>query len=183
MSSTVKAGDLLIATISLIDPNFQHSVILLCQHDEDGSYGLVLNRPIETPDEILDDLPFIRDRLFLGGPVKPEAMQVLHCLGSRVPGAVEVVPGLFIGGDFDVLKTGLEDGSLSVEDCRFFLGYSGWAKGQLASELTSDAWLVAPANAELIVNTAPDALWARAIRECGLDQPLFASFPDNPSWN
>lgn len=184
MSVTFQGGDLIIATVSLIDPNFQQTVVLLCRHDDtEGSYGLVLNRPVEPPEQILDELPFVDKRLFLGGPVQPDTMQVLHSMGAEIPGSAEVLPGIWIGGDFDVLRSGIDGKELPVDRCRFFLGYAGWAGGQLAGEFAADTWIRAPADADFVMNTAPRFMWSRAVRGCGRQDPLYANFPDHPNWN
>ena len=184
MKAPLKQGSLLIATVSLMDPNFSRTVVLLCEHQEaQGSYGLVLNRPLQTPPELATELPFSASRLFQGGPVQTEVMQILHTFGNQLPGSVEVLPGLWIGGDFEKMQAGFNLGTLEPKQCRFFLGYAGWGKGQLAAEVTANAWIVSAASVDLAMSISPIKLWAKAVRECGRQQAIYANFPEDPSWN
>lgn len=184
MESVVKRGDLLIASASLVDPNFVRAVVLICEHsDEGGTFGLVLNRPISVPAEVRKALPFTLHRMYQGGPVRPDAMQVIHPYGDRVPQAHEVLPGIWLGGDFDVLCRGFGAGEMSPDACRFCLGYSGWGGGQLAAEFEQDAWRVVPASSELVLHTPVERIWACAVRAFGLQHAVFRAFPDDPSYN
>jgi len=179
-----QAGDLLIATVSLVDPNFQQTVVLLCAHDDDeGSYGLVLNRPISAPAELQEDYPFVAGRLFHGGPVQQDAMQMLHSFGEELSGARQVLPDLWIGGSFEILQAGLKSGVLTAEECRFFLGYAGWGRGQLAREFGAEAWIKVSATRELILSEEAEQLWARAVRKRGIEEPMYTNFPDHPNLN
>lgn len=179
-----QAGDILIATVSLVDPNFQHTVVLLCAHDDDeGSYGLVLNHRIKAPPELQEDYPFVAGRLFHGGPVQRDAMQVLHSFGEELTGARQVLPGVWIGGSFEILQAGLQSEVLKPEDCRFFLGYAGWGRGQLAREVASDAWIKVSATRELVMSGTAEQLWAKAVRQRGAEDPMYTNFPNHPDWN
>lgn len=184
MKTEVQRGTLLIASLGLMDPNFQRTVVLLCEHEEDqGTYGLVLNRPIDVPSEIEDELGFARGRLFVGGPVQQQALQALHRYGDRVPGSRLVADGIWVGGDFEVLKKGVISGELDPDHCRFYLGYAGWAAGQLASEFEMDSWLTAPACPEIVFETSAEQMWQRAVRARAIVEPMFAFFPDDPRQN
>jgi len=184
MAARIERGDLLVATASLIDPNFAHTVVLLCEHEPaKGSYGLILNRPIVAPDEVTERLPLAAGRLYQGGPVQIGVVQIMHTFGARIPGALEVVPGLWIGGDWEEIELGFKAGTLAAEDCRFFLGYSGWGEGQLAQEFATNSWIRAPGTAELVLGTEADRLWGAAVRAAGKENPLFANYPDDPSLN
>ena len=183
MSTPPHRGDLLIATVALVDPNFQRTVVLLCEHQPQGSYGLVLNRPVRATQEMLERFPFVEDRLRIGGPVQPEVLQILHGWGSEMPGSHEVLPGVWIGADFGVLQQNVRSGELALEQCLFFLGYSGWGEGQLAGEFEADSWARAPATADLVFGESTDGLWRRAVREHGKAEPLFVNYPENPRWN
>lgn len=177
-------GDLLIAAATLMDPNFHQAVVLLCEHnDAEGTYGLVLNRPARAPDEVLLEFPYAEDRLFCGGPVRPQVLQIVHPYGNDVAEAQEVLPGVWFGGSATVFEAGFRTGVLDPARCRFFLGYSGWDAGQLLTEFHADSWLKVRGTPQLVFDTPPDKAWSRAMRECGREQPLYAHFPDNPMWN
>jgi len=184
VKTDVQKGDLLIASVSLVDPNFQRTVVLLCEHsDADGSYGLVLNRPIDVPAGLEDQLGFAGGALFVGGPVRQDALQVLHRLGDHVPGGVEVIPGVWIGGDFGIIRQGLESGEFSREDFRFYLGYAGWGEGQLAREMETDSWLTVRATTDLVFLGDAHRQWLAAVRARGRVAPMLANYPEDPRWN
>ena len=185
MTPCATKGDLLIASSALLDPNFQQTVVLLCDHDDEkGSYGLILNRPISLPKELLAVIPFpAPEILFRGGPVQPDSLQVLHPFGDRIPGAAKVMEGLYIGGDFDVLAGGLADETLDTDFCRFYLGYAGWSPRQLATEFAEGSWLRVPGSTTILREAPPEDLWAEAIRRLGRREPVMAHFPKEPAWN
>lgn len=180
----IKRGDLLIACASLLDPNFARTVVLVCDHsDADGTFGLVLNRPVPVPKEVRDSLPFAVECVYQGGPVREEAMQVIHPYGDKIPQCLQVMEGVWIGGSFDALCRGFREGTMDPRRCRFCLGYSGWGGGQLADEFAQDAWLHATATLALVFETPADKVWARAVRQCGRSNTLFRFFPDDPGYN
>ena len=184
MHPEIKRGDLLIASASLLDPNFLRTVVLVCDHsDAAGTFGLVLNRPVPVPAEVKESLPFEIECIYRGGPVRVETMQMIHPYGEQVPQCLQVLPGVWIGGAFDVLCRGFRDGTMDPRRCRFCLGYSGWGGGQLADEFTQDAWLHAASSLALIYETPADKVWARAVRQYGRSHALFRFFPDDPNCN
>jgi putative transcriptional regulator len=151
------AGSFLVARSSLRDPNFARTVILLMAHNEDGAFGLVVNRVSGT-----EGLPW---PLFVGGPCPSPGLLMLHGQPEwlKPPAETdeeetqEVAPGIFAGDAASLQAASqAEDGS-----CRYrvFSGYSGWSEGQLESELAEGAWAVAPATPELLFDTPADELW------------------------
>ena len=184
MSLSVTRGDLLISAITLTDDNFTHTVVLLCEHSEEhGTYGLVLNRPVSTGQELLEEYPFLDGRLFQGGPVQKQVLQVLHPYGDTLSESHQVLPGVWLGGDLDQLQSGFASGLYDPDACRFFLGYSGWSRGQLASELELNAWVTVHGSADLVLHTKPRQIWARAVRLSADDNPIYKHFPESPMWN
>lgn len=141
----LQAGCLLLAR-DLEDPNFKRSVILLCQYSAEGSYGLVLNRPARMPlSEIFENVDWkgfskqALHKVYIGGPVQPEELQVLQITDETIEEAVLVAPKVHVGGHFNDLETLLQ---AEPDKLRLFLGYSGWAGGQLEAEVTAGAWEV-----------------------------------------
>jgi putative transcriptional regulator len=159
-------GMLLAATAILEDPNFRGSLVLVCRHDEDGAYGLVLNRPAHMPlREIFESPPGEigglsgSRRVYIGGPVQPEEMQVLEVLPTgeeAVPESVALAPGVHVGGRWDSLEAILGRPASSL---RLFLGYAGWGPGQLEDEIVEGAWEVWPVDLRRLLET-PEAEWA-----------------------
>jgi putative transcriptional regulator len=185
MTQPAKKGDFLIAASGIVDPNFQQTVILVCDHDQEkGTYGVILNRPIALPKELMAVIPFpAPEILFRGGPVQPDTLQVLHPFGEKIPGASEVLDGLYIGGDFDAIAEGLANETLKSDFCRFFLGYSGWSPNQLENEFAEGSWLRVPGSARSLRRTPPEDLWSEAVRRLGRREPVMAHFPREPVWN
>lgn len=140
----------------LKDPNFQGTVILLCAHERDGDYGLVLNRASHMPlDEVFESLPpDLRGprEVHLGGPVEQDKIQILDWSGDPAPESQRIIPGLTMGGhwnftwqdDDDPLdeSPGKRFHRADETEYRIFLGYSGWGEGQLESEIEVGAWQV-----------------------------------------
>lgn len=178
----LRPGILLIAPPLLEDPNFWRSVVLLCAHGEEGSFGLILNRPTTLMlHEVLDIS--VSYPLFMGGPVQPETLHVLHRLGDAIPEAHPVGDGIYWGGDEETLLDQLRINPPKPEDMRFFLGYSGWAPGQLEEECETGGWILAPANVVNIFEDAPEQLWRTVLRRMGGAYALLANFPDDPRLN
>lgn len=180
-------GTLLVASPRLLDPNFMHSVVLVCDHGESGAYGLIVNRP--GPLAVADlgsDLPLLdgrQDKLWHGGPVGTEAVQVLHGFGAGIPDSTCVVDGVWVGADPTVLHAALEKDEAEDPRLRFVVGYSGWSPGQLEQELRECAWVVCPARASIVFDPEPETLWRRVLRELGGSLASLADVPPDPTWN
>lgn len=177
-------GKLLLSEPMLQDPNFRRTVVLLCEHNSDGSFGLIINKPIPItlnevmPGQNLPDIP-----LYIGGPVQPDTLHILHKLGEAISGAQEITPGVYWGGDFDEIRQMLTLGVADEEDCRFFIGYSGWAEGQLQDEMDQGGWLVADNCPDYSFTGDPDHLWRQILKDMGGDYSILSNFPENPKMN
>src|SRR5687767_3484687 len=135
-------GRLLISEPFLPDPNFERTVVLLCEHNEEGSFGFVLNKPsILKVNEVIEDIGGLENPVFVGGPVQQDTLHFIH-RNVSVPNAVQIANNVFWGGDFDNLLSLVDTKQITGIDLRFFLGYSGWGPGQLDSELEQDSWIV-----------------------------------------
>ncbi len=170
------SGQFLVATPLLLDPNFVRSVVVILDHDEDGAFGVVVNRP---SDALVDDLlPAWRGHLvppqvvFVGGPVSPETG---IGLALAEDGSERGMSGLAV---VDVAA-----GPADERPVRVFSGYSGWGPGQLESELNESAWLVAPASPDLIFEERPDLIWGRLIRSLDPGLRIYATFPTDADLN
>lgn len=175
----------LIAAPTLRDPNFARSVILVCEHSETGTLGLVINRPSTMwVSEALADIPGTLDRtdfLWQGGPVQPSSVFILHDRPSI--GGHAVTDHLAFGADIDLLRRLLE---LPTEQCprlRLYAGYSGWGAGQLEFEMSQESWIVAPAQLEAVFSESPDQVWSQVLRAMGGRYAIMAMTPPDPSLN
>jgi putative transcriptional regulator len=177
-------GALLISVPMMDDPNFRRSVVLVCEHEEAGSFGLTLNRPIDaTLGDVMDGFYAFDPTLHLGGPVQRDTLHFVHRAGDRIPDGIELPGGVTWGGDFDVVQDLAQSGDLSNDDIRFFLGYSGWSPGQLQAELDEEAWIVAESGAHVLFEEQPDELWRAVLRRMGGEYALLSNFPDDPRMN
>lgn len=166
------APTFLIAVPQLVDPNFFRSVVLLVEHSDEGSMGIVVNRPIEL--EIGEfcasqDMSFNGDAtqpIFQGGPVQTDRAFILHESGQEGPETETVMGDIRLSYSLESLSMLVEE---PPEHLKVFLGYAGWGEGQLAEEVTTGAWLVAPADVRLIFQSNPDDVWELALHQMGID--------------
>jgi putative transcriptional regulator len=177
-------GSILVAEPFLGDPNFERSVVLVCEHTQRGSFGLVLNQPTQlTLQDVMQESPFLDLPLYLGGPVQQNTLHFIHRLPNLVPDSIPVARDLYWGGDYEEVKTLLNIGKIQETDIRFFLGYSGWSSGQLESELSEDAWIVSKADASFIFDTPSEQFWRGVLKKMGGKHKLLANYPIDPRLN
>jgi putative transcriptional regulator len=163
VEEAVTLGCLLVASPQLADPNFARAVVLVVSHDGDGSFGLVLNRPLES--SLSDVLPEVDPAaaqipVFQGGPVQTDVLQLVS---RDAEAGRSVAPGISVGASLpEVIEAGA-----CAERARAFLGYAGWGGGQLERETAEGSWIVAPARAAHVFEIAPGQLWATVLRELG----------------
>lgn len=180
----IEEGMVLISEPFLSDPNFTHSVVLIVKHNEEGSFGFVLNNESEYRlNEVLEDFPVFDSPVYLGGPVGVESLFFIHSRNDLISGGHEVVPGLFWGGDFEELKSRIKEGSIQQEEVIFFVGYSGWEEGQLESELEGQSWIVTGINAKEVFDKTGKSLWNKKLKQLGNEYKILSSFPADPSMN
>lgn len=180
----ITKGTLLIANVALQDPNFKRTVVLLCEHNEQGTFGLVLNRPLDLylPD-VLEEFDEWEAPLWLGGPVQTNTLHVLHTIGERIEGSIEVADGVFWGGDYEEIRELIRLKVLDKTNLKFFLGYSGWGAGQLEDEMQSGSWYLAKASQQVVFSEPHDKMWRRVLRAKGGDYAYIANIPEDPRLN
>ena len=177
-------GKLLISEPFLLDPNFKRTIILLSEHNEEGSIGFILNKPTDLKlNMVLEDFPEFDATVYFGGPVQINTLQFIHRAGDIIEGSMEIHDGLYWGGSFEILKLLIETKQVEPEDFRFFIGYSGWGEGQLTNEMKTNSWLVSSATNDNIFSNEPDKLWGDVLKSMGRKFAILASFPENPSVN
>lgn len=182
MSGSSLASSLLVAMPQLADPNFRRSVVQIVHHDDEGTFGLVLNRGSGvTAGDLCDSLeiPWSADRdeeVGTGGPVQPETGWVLFGGGGPddLPGSHEITDGLHFAGSLEALR---QIGERPPEQVRIFLGYAGWGPGQLEMELAQCAWLVVPTVPELVFAGGGEEVWHRVLRRLGIDPATLVPTP------
>ena len=165
----------LLSMPQLTDPNFSRTVVLLCKHNAEGAFGLVVNRPLITTGRVVVNLdpPVETDRelqVWVGGPVEPQSSWMLVGgdleLDEPAPGH-RITSGLTLSASPDLLRRLLDPNP--PPRTRLIVGYSGWGPGQLEAELAESAWLLSDVDSNLIFNTPPERMWEAAIRRLGAD--------------
>ena len=178
-------GDLLISEPFLADPNFMRTVILLCEHNEEGSFGFVLNKLAKVKlSDLIEGVPNRRDSIFIGGPVQQNTLQFIHRKPMAIEGGSQVIDGLYWGGNFDQMLTMTDSDLILSSDIKFFVGYSGWAAGQLKNELGLNSWIISRnVNADQIFDTDIDSFWKEVLKKMGGKYKIVSNFPVDPRLN
>jgi len=179
-------GKILISEPFLQSVYFQRSVILLVEHNKNGSMGFVLNKRTNlTMNTFFPEMKFFPDiPIYLGGPVHSNHLFFIHALGDEIiPDGVKVIDNLYFDGDFDTLKHYMTQGGSVEGKVKFFLGYSGWSENQLTDEIVRDSWLVGNASIQNIMQAKTDSLWAHAVDSLGKQYKTWKNYPVNPEMN
>ena len=177
-------GILLIADPFLKDPNFLRTVVFMCEHKEEGSFGFVLNRKYEnTLDELIPELEGHKVPVYYGGPVQKDTIHFLHQYPAEIPGGVEVIKGVYWGGDFPAILELIKSGELDYKKIRFYIGYSGWNDGQLQNEMDEKTWLTVAATRKIIFHPDYKETWKDALRQLGGEYEMMINFPIDPQLN
>jgi putative transcriptional regulator len=127
-------------------------------------------------------MPPFESPIYLGGPVEQNTLHFIHQLDS-IPGAKEVIPGLFWSGDFDLIKEKIGNKELTEEEVLFFVGYSGWGPGQLQEELDRKSWIIAPENPDFVFTQDQENLWQDLLRSMGSRYKVISNYPVDPRLN
>jgi putative transcriptional regulator len=184
-SEKLQKGQLLIAEPSILgDVSFNRSVLLLAEHNEEGSIGFILNKPLDYT--ISDLLPEIEAsfKIYNGGPVEQDNLYFIHTIPKLITNSVEISNGIYWGGDFELTKSLINDGEINKEDIRFFLGYTGWSASQLETEIQSNSWIIAINTLKKeILSKSSKKFWKEKINELGGEYIIWSNAPENPNLN
>ena len=180
-------GSLLIANPVLPDPNFSRTVILLCDHNEQGSFGLVINRSAQLKATDLfsgiNILKSYNEKVYIGGPVSQSMVFYLYRSSGDVVDLDKVCPGVYLGSNLDILESLYLDIENPEENIRFYLGYSGWSSGQLDREMEQNSWLIQNANEQFVFLDSEKMIWPNAVNSLGEKYQYLTKAPVNPQWN
>ena len=181
----LQKGHLLIAEPSIIgDLSFNRSIILIADHNPEGSIGFILNKPLEfTLQDLIPEIeiPF---EVYNGGPVEQDNLYYVHKTPELIPNSIEISDGLYWGGDFQKVTELIKKDQLKGEDIRFFLGYSGWETNQLTSELRSNTWILSEnMHRKRIIEKVNTSFWKEKMLELGGDYSIWSNAPENPTYN
>jgi putative transcriptional regulator len=186
-SAALEPGRLLVATPALLDPNFERTVVLMLDVDENGALGVVLNRPSTVPvAEILPEwgqLVGTPDVLFSGGPVSTDSALAVAALASGQADEPVGFRGLYGTVGIVDLDTPTEIIGPALSSVRIFAGYAGWGQGQLEDEIRAGSWYVVPSSAPDLFGSDPLSLWARVLRRQPGELAWVATRPLDPTLN
>lgn len=177
-------GKLLIAEPSILnDPSFNRSVVLLTEHNEDGSVGFILNKLShfklnQLVQEIAVEMP-----VYIGGPVEQSNLYFIHKIPHIIQGSIEIGEGFYWGGNIEIITELVNKQEIKSDEIRFFLGYSGWSANQLNEELEIDSWVVVENNFPNILDANDTTLWKDHMIKLGGEHLIWANAPVNPSLN
>ena len=177
-------GILLIADPFLKDPNFLRTVVLLCDHQKEGSFGFVLNKKTEhTLDELIADFAGFKLPVYFGGPVQTDTIHFVHQYPDLIDDCSKIGEDIFWGGNFETLKALIKNNQINISRIKFFIGYSGWGNGQLNNEMDEKTWLTVSATKHLVFNTGTDAIWKGSLQHLGGDYEQLINYPVDPQLN
>jgi putative transcriptional regulator len=172
-------GSVLLSEPFLQDPHFERSVVLMCEHSDAESFGFVLNHLSAVQLHDLMDIAPKDIPVYNGGPVANNSLFYLHTIPG-IDSSEEILPGLFYGGDLAELIETIEADPSNLEKMRFFLGYSGWSKGQLAQEIKERSWIsTTNLSLETLFSTPINTLWKTCMSFQGEQFKTFSIFPKN----
>ena len=188
MELRAQPGSFLVSVPQMLDPNFMHTVVLICEHTADGALGLVVNRaPSVLVRDLLPQHPVFSELDFpvhQGGPVGLDTMQFIHTTADRIPGGIELARDLYLGGDLEALGAFIDSSPEPQRKTRLFVGYAGWGGGQLDTELKTGSWVPAPLDSKLLFSDEPaEDVWRRSLRSLGLAGENLSQLPPDVSWN
>ena len=185
ISEKLKKGHLLIAEPYIIgDLSFNRSVILLADHNKEGSIGFIINKPLKyTINDLIPEID-ATFKIYNGGPVEQDNLYFIHNIPELIPNSVEISNGIYWGGDFESTKDLINDGSISKNNIRFFLGYTGWDENQLESEMQGNSWIITDNSYKnKIIGKSATHFWKEQIIELGGDYLIWSNAPENPYLN
>jgi putative transcriptional regulator len=180
----VRNGSILISEPYLGDPNFERTVVLVCRHSPEGTFGLVLNRPgtLKLSDVLTFPDTSFDTALGIGGPMQTNTLHYLHQIPD-LNESIKLTQNLYWGGDFEQLQEFMTQGRLNPFNIRFFLGYSGWGKGQLEEEVSKNVWIVNNKAADKLFNLDTNTLWRQILKDMGGKYKMFSNYPVDPGLN
>lgn len=177
-------GKILISEPLLMDYYFKRSVVLLAEHNDEGSFGVIMNKPLAVKlNEVIKDFPDFDSEIYLGGPVQSDSLFFIHTLGDKIEGSQEIIDGIYWGGEMEAIKEMIVLNLIKPDEIRFYIGYSGWSPKQLDEELVKNSWVVSLVKASYLLDTNPSALWKQSLEKLGENYSQWTKFPDDPMLN
>jgi putative transcriptional regulator len=185
LTITPQKGHLLIAEPSIFgDVSFNRSIVLLAEHNDEGSIGFILNKPLEFKlNELVPTIsaPFT---VYNGGPVEQDNLYFIHKVPELIENSIEISNGIYWGGNFESTMNLINEGKLKESQIRFFLGYSGWEIFQLEKELMNNSWVITEnVYKSGIIKKSSNYFWKEKMVELGGNYLLWSNLPEDPNLN
>lgn len=177
-------GKVLISEPFLCEEPFRRSVIMMIDHNHEGSMGIIINKPLPLLlNDIIKEFKYLNDiPVYCGGPMGQDMLFYIHSI-SGIPQSIPIGDNLFFNGDFTEIKRYILQGNPIEGKIRFFLGYSGWSEGQLRQEIKENTWLISQGTQQLLFDSPCKNTWKHALGNMGNKYETWARFPQIPSWN
>ena len=181
-NNKVTKGSLILSQPLMKDLNFERSIILICEHNSDGSFGYKLNDKL-SPDSVTSDLnQIIKENLYIGGPVENSYLNFIHN-SDQIKDSVKITDNIYLGGDLDSVLEGVEN-NISDFKLKFFSGYSGWSPKQLDKEIEENSWIVINEYiSNFIFDEIDEKFWTSFLSDKGGKHKIFSNYPKDPSLN
>ena len=180
----VKSGNVLLANAFMDDGPFERSVVLIAEHNKNGTLGFILNKSIKaTMNMLLEDFPEYSETVFYGGPVENDTIHYLHKIPLLLPDSIHIKDDLYLGGDFGKVREAASSGFLNADNIKFFVGHSGWSKGQLESEFVTGSWVVSDIATKTIFDSNYKKLWADTLNNMGDKYTVISQISNKNKWN
>tara|TARA_B000000477_G_scaffold104385_1_gene94362 strand:- start:125 stop:700 length:576 start_codon:yes stop_codon:yes gene_type:complete len=181
-NNKVTKGSLILSQPLMKDLNFERSIIFICEHNSDGSFGYKLNDKL-SPDSVTSDLnQIIKENLYIGGPVENSYLNFIHN-SDQIKDSVKITDNIYLGGDLDSVLEGVEN-NISDFKLKFFSGYSGWSPKQLDKEIEENSWIVINEYiSNFIFDEIDEKFWTSFLSDKGGKHKIFSNYPKDPSLN
>ncbi|MGZ3862709.1 MAG: YqgE/AlgH family protein [Bacteroidia bacterium] len=177
-------GQILVARPFLNDGEFKRTVIFLAEHNDQGSLGFILNKPMHlTLKDVLPGMDDLKIPVYYGGPVAQNQLFYVHTAGKEIKNSLHIQSNYYWSGDFAEVIDMLKTRRMSPSQIRFFIGYSGWGEQQLEKELNEKAWANLDSFTTEILNKHPEDMWREQVARLGANYKVFADTPQEPSLN
>ncbi len=180
----LETGKILISSPFMEDSLFGRSIILITDiSDDNGAIGLILNKPTEILlEDVTEDFPIKDMPLYAGGPVQGNTLFILHSYGDLIEDSVHIIDDIYWGGNKQQVEELLKLGTISPDNIKFFLGYSGWSENQLQDELKTESWIIANKSDSInILKSITSAdLWKEYVSSFGAKYKLWIKMPETP---
>lgn len=179
---TLAKGNILIAQPALFDYTFNRTVILLADHNENGSIGFILNKPNQQKLKFYVSELNLNSNVYEGGPVETENLYYLHKRPDLIKDCEHIVNDIYWSGDYEDVRNAINRDLIGEDEIRFYLGYSGWGSNQLQSEVDDNAWVIVDEEVDIFQDWNNN-LWKQQMKKLGGEHLLWINSPADPNMN